>query len=134
MEEFYLQIRTVHILAVTASGLLFAARGGAFNLLGASWPRLFPVRLASWIVDTVLLSAALMLMTVLRQFPIVDHWLTVKVTLLLVYIGLGTQAFAATRPRPVRIGFWLAALSVFGFIVTVAQAHHPLGFFAGAGG
>ncbi|MBI2260746.1 MAG: SirB2 family protein [Caulobacterales bacterium] len=134
MEEFYLQIRTVHISAVTASGLLFAARGGAFNLLGASWPRFFPVRLASWVVDTVLLSAALMLMTVVRQFPFVDHWLTVKVTLLVVYIGLGTLAFAPARPRSVRIGFWLAALAVFGFIVTVARAHHPLGFFAGAGG
>lgn len=56
MEEFYLQIRTVHIWAVTASGLLFALRGGAFNLLGASWPKALPVRLLSWTVDAVLLS------------------------------------------------------------------------------
>lgn len=133
MEEFYLQIRTVHISAVTASGLLFAARGGAFNLLGASWPRRFPVRLATWIVDTVLLSAALILMTIVREYPFVDHWLTVKVTLLVLYIGLGTQAFAAACPRRVRIGFWLAALAVFGFIVMVARAHHPLGLFAGIG-
>lgn len=134
MEEFYLQIRTVHIWAVTASGLLFALRGGAFNLLGATWPKTLPVRLLSWVIDTTLLTAALMLMTIVRQYPFVDHWLTVKVTLLVVYIGLGTQAFAPARSRSARIGFWLAALLVFGFIVTVARAHNPLGLFAALGG
>ena len=130
MEEFYLQIRTVHIWAVTASGLLFALRGGAFNLLNATWPRALPTRLLSWTIDTTLLTAALMLMTVVRQYPFVDHWLTVKVVLLLVYIGLGTQAFACGRSRRMRIAFWVAALLLFAFIVTVARAHHPLGFFA----
>ncbi len=134
MEEFYLQIRTVHIWAVTASGTLFALRAGAFNLIGAAWPKRLPVRMLSWAIDTTLLTAALMLMTIVRQYPFVDHWLTVKVTLLLVYIGLGTQAFSLRRPKAVRIGFWLAALAVFGFIVTVARAHHPLGLFAAFGG
>jgi uncharacterized membrane protein SirB2 len=133
MEEFYPQIRAVHIWAVTASGLLFALRGGAFNLLGATWPRALPARLASWTIDTTLLTAALMLMTVVRQYPFVDHWLTVKVLLLLVYIGLGTQAFSARLGRGRRLAFLAAALAVFGFIVTVARAHHPLGLFAGLG-
>lgn len=134
MEEFYLQIRTVHIWAVTASGTLFALRAGAFNLLGAAWPKSLPVRMLSWAIDTTLLTAALMLMTIVRQYPFVDHWLTVKVTLLLVYIGLGAQAFSLRRTKGLRIGFWLAALAVFGFIVTVARAHHPLGFLAGLTG
>lgn len=131
MEEFYIQIRTVHIWAVSASGLLFLLRGGAFNLFGAAWPRALPARMLSWTVDTILLTAALMLMTVVRQYPFVDSWLTAKLLLLVVYIGLGTQALAAARPRRARIGFWIAALMVFGFIVTVARAHHPLGLFAG---
>jgi uncharacterized membrane protein SirB2 len=131
MEAFYTQIRTVHILAVTASGLLFALRGGAFNIAGATWPKSLPVRLLSWTIDTTLLTAALMLMTIVRQYPFVDHWLTTKVVLLVVYIGLGTQAFAKARSRRARIAFWVAALLVFGFIVTVARAHDPLGLFAG---
>ena len=134
MEAFYLEIRTVHIWSVIASGALFALRGGAFNLLGATWPKALPARLLSWTIDTTLLTAALILMTIVRQYPFVDHWLTVKVTLLVVYIGLGTQAFAMRRPKAVRIGFWIAALMVFGFIVTVARAHHPLGFLAGVAG
>lgn len=134
MEEFYLQIRTVHIWAVTASGTLFALRAAAFNLTGAAWPKSLPVRMLSWGIDTTLLTAALMLMTIVQQYPFVDHWLTVKVVLLLVYIGLGTQAFSLRRTRAARIGFWLAALAVFGFIVTVARAHDPWGLFAAVGG
>jgi len=133
MEEFYSEIRTVHISAVLASGLLFFLRGAAFNLMGAAWPGGLPVRLLSWTIDSVLLTAALMLMTVVRQYPFVDSWLTVKVLLLAVYIGLGTLAFGAARPRPVRIGFWIAAITVFGFMVTVARAHDPAGVFAGTG-
>lgn len=134
MEAFYPEIRTVHIWAVTASGVLFALRGGAFNLLGASWPKTLPVRLLSWTIDTVLLTAALMLMTVVRQYPFVDPWLTAKVLLLVVYIGLGTLALTPARSCRSRIGFSIAALMVFGFIVTVARAHHPLGLFSGMAG
>lgn len=134
MEEFYVPIRTVHIWAVTASGLLFALRCGGFNLLGAGWPKALPVRLLSWSIDTVLLTAALMLMTVVDQYPFVEPWLTVKVLLLVVYIGLGTVAFGASRSRRTRIGFSVAALTVLSFIVTVARAHHPLGLFSGMAG
>ena len=130
MDEFYFELRAVHIWSVVASGALFALRGAAFTLFGAAWPKALPVRLLSWTIDTTLLTAALMLMTVVRQYPFADHWLTVKVVLLVVYIGLGTQAFAQGRPGRLRVGFMVAALAVFGFIVTVARAHHPLGLFA----
>jgi uncharacterized membrane protein SirB2 len=46
-----------------------------------------------------------MLMTIVRQYPFVHGWLTVKVVLLVVYI--------------------LAALLVFGYIYSVARAHDP---------
>ena len=130
MEAYYLQIRTVHVAAALASGCLFLLRGLALNGFSARWPKALPVRVLSWTIDTTLLTAALMLMTVVRQYPFVDHWLTVKVVLLVVYIGLGTQAFASGRSRRLRTGFWVAALLLFAFIVTVARAHHPLGFFA----
>ena len=93
MEEFYPQIRALHIGAVIASGTLFALRGGALNLLGAVWPKGRPARILSWTIDSILLAAALTLMTVVRQYPFVHVWLTVKVVLLVIYIGLGTQAF-----------------------------------------
>ena len=85
----------------------------------------------SWTIDTVLLTAALMLMTIVQQYPFIDGWLTAKVLLLIVYIALGVVALRPERPRRMRILFWLAALAVFAFIVTIARTHHPLGFLAG---
>lgn len=129
MEEFYLEIRGIHIGAVVASGSLFALRALAQNLLEARWPSALPVRVISWAVDTILLTAALMLMTIVRQFPFVDAWLTVKVVLLLAYIVIGWWAFRAGR-KQVRIACSVAALLIFGFIITVARTHNPLGLFS----
>ena len=132
VEEFYPQIRHVHIAAVTASGALFFLRGLALNMFGQSWAMAAPLRWTSYAIDTVLLTAALMLMTIVQQYPFADHWLTVKVLLLVVYVVLGSFALKRGRTRAARIGFWLAASAVFLFIVSVARAHHPLGVLAGS--
>ncbi len=132
MEEFYEQIRAVHIGSVLASGGLFLLRGFGVNVFGASWPMWAPVRYLSYTIDTVLLTAALMLMTIVRQYPFVHGWLTVKVVLVVVYIVLGVFALKRGRTRPVRLGFFAAALLVFGFIYTVARAHDPAGLFSPA--
>ena len=129
MVEFYHEIRLTHITAVLASGSLFFARGLVL-FAGGQWALSAPLRYLSYTIDTVLLTAALMLMTIVRQYPFVHGWLTVKVLLLVVYIGLGAVALRPERPRKVRLIFWLAALAVFIFIVTVARAHNPLGFAA----
>jgi uncharacterized membrane protein SirB2 len=128
MLEFYPDIRWVHICAVIASGSLFALRGAGV-LAGARWPMWAPLRYLTYTVDTVLLTAALMLITLLHQYPFVHAWLTVKVCLLVVYIGLGSFALRRARTRQARALCYVAALAVFLFIVSVARAHHPLGFF-----
>lgn len=128
MIEFYPEVRLVHIIAVLASGSLFALRGLALNL-GYGWAKATPLRFLSYTIDTVLLTAALMLMTMVQQYPFVDAWLTVKVVLLVIYIGLGMVAFWAGRKPAARLGAWIAALAVYAFIFSVARAHHPLGIF-----
>jgi uncharacterized membrane protein SirB2 len=130
--EFYLEIRLVHILAALASGGLFLVRGlGLFA--GAGWPKSVPIRFLAYSIDTVLLTAALMLMTIVQQYPLLHAWLTVKVLLLPVYIALGAVAFwKASARRAVRGGCWFAALLVYLFIISVARAHHPLGLLAGS--
>jgi uncharacterized membrane protein SirB2 len=124
--EFYSQIKWVHIAAVSASGILFFIRGLALHA-GAAWPMAAPLRYLSYAIDTVLLTAALMLVTILHQYPFVHGWLTVKVLLLLVYVVLGSLALKRGRTRAVRVACWLAALAVYLFIVTVARTHNPLG-------
>jgi uncharacterized membrane protein SirB2 len=119
----------VHIAAVIASGSLFALRG-AGTLAGASWPMWAPLRHLSYTIDTVLLTAALMLVTILHQYPFVQAWLTVKVLLLVVYILLGSLALRRGRTQSQRAWCLAAALLVYLFIVSVARAHHPLGSFS----
>jgi uncharacterized membrane protein SirB2 len=127
--EFYPQIKWVHVAAVIASGSLFALRGVGV-LAGARWPLWAPLRYLTYTVDTVLLTAALMLATVLRQYPFVHGWLTAKVGLLVVYVLLGTFALKRGRTPRTRAICFVAALAVYAFMVTIARAHHPLGLFA----
>mgnify|MGYP001078224287 CR=1 FL=1 len=129
MIDYYVEIRFIHIAAVIASGSLFFVRGLAVNL-GAQWAMAAPLRYLSYAIDTVLLAAAVMLAAMLHQYPFVHGWLTTKVLLLVVYIVLGSLALKRARTQRMRWVAFLAALLVFGYIVSVARAHHPLGIFA----
>lgn len=129
MIEFYPQIKSVHIAAVMASGLLFFLRGASLHA-GMQWAMAAPVRYLSYAIDTTLLTAALMLATLLHQYPFVHAWLTVKVLLLVVYIVLGTFALKRGSTRKIRIACWVAALIVYAFIISVARMHNPVGIFA----
>ena len=129
METFYLEIRTVHIGAIILSGLLMLLRGVVHNGLGASWVMSWPVRTLAYTVDTVVLTAALMLTTIIHKFPFVDGWLTMKVLLLLVYIILGYVALRG-RTKRARWTSLAGAALVYSLIATVARAHNPLGFLA----
>jgi len=129
MIEFYPQIKLVHVLCVILSGSLFCARG-SMMLAGSRLANHAALRLISYAIDTTLLTAALMLATILYQYPFVQSWLTVKVLLLVVYIVLGVFALRRARTRRTRAICFVAAMAVFLFIVSVAVAHDPRGIFA----
>jgi uncharacterized membrane protein SirB2 len=129
MIEFYPQIKLVHIAAVLASGGLFLIRGLAVQL-GAGWGMAAPMRYLSYSIDTVLLTAALMLATMLHFYPFVHPWLTVKVALLVVYVVLGSIALKRGRTSRARAVCWVMALLVYGTMISVARTHHPLGFLS----
>jgi uncharacterized membrane protein SirB2 len=131
LETFYPQILMVHISAVLLSGGLFFTRAAASNIFGAPWIMAAPLRYLSYSIDTVLLTAALMLMTVTHQYPFVDAWLTTKVVLLVVYVLLGSFALKRARDRTSRLLCSAAAVAIFAFVISVALTHNPLGIFAG---
>ena len=128
MIDFYPQIKLVHVVAVLASGSLFFLRGLVLHF-GGRWAMAAPLRYLSSAIDTVLLAAALMLATILHQYPFVHGWLTMKVVLLVVYVVLGTYALKRGQTKRTRVLCWLAALVVYAFIISVARAHHPAGVF-----
>ncbi|WP_395020532.1 SirB2 family protein [Dongia sp.] len=129
MTELYPWIKLVHIAAVAASGSLFALRG-LLLILDRPWAMARPVRTLSQAIDTLLLAAAITLTVIIGQYPFADAWLTAKVLLLVLYIALGVIAFRKERSKAARIFYWLAALAVFGFIVSVALTHDPRGLFS----
>ena len=128
MMEFYPQIKWVHVCAVLLSGSLFALRG-ACVLAGMRWPRVAPVRYASYAIDTTLLTAALMLVTILPAAMFANHWLTVKLCFVVVYVALGIAAMRARR-RGMQASFYAAALVAFTLVIGIARMHQPLGWFA----
>ena len=128
MIEFYPQIKLAHIGLVLASGLLFALRG-LLVMLGQRWAMAAPLRWLSYTIDTSLLTAALMLLVVLQVNPFTTAWLATKLILLVVYVVLGSLALKRAKGRGMRLATYLAALAVFGFMYSVARAHHPLGVF-----
>ncbi|HSI56809.1 MAG TPA: SirB2 family protein [Ideonella sp.] len=130
MIEFYPQVRAVHIGAVLASGAVFALRGAGV-LGGMRWPQAAPLRYLSYAVDTVLLTAALMLVSMLPAAVFANHWLTVKLVLLVVYVVLGSFALKRGRSARVRALCFGAAVAVYAFIFGIARTHQPLGWWAG---
>ncbi len=127
MIEFYPHIKWVHVAAVMASGLLFALRGLLAQIGRQRLALAAPVRYLSYTIDTTLLTAALMLVTILPGALFANGWLAVKIVLLVVYIVLGYMALRPGRSAGTRMACYLAALAVFGFIYSVARAHHPGG-------
>ena len=130
MIEFYAQIKWVHVAAVTCSGMLFLLRG--LLVLGGrgAWARRAAVRYLSYTIDSVLLTAALMLFTMLPSELFGNGWLTVKLVLLVVYIALGVMALRDGGSPRRRAVCFASALAVFALMVSIARAHHPLGLLA----
>jgi uncharacterized membrane protein SirB2 len=130
MEAFYPEIRNVHIASALASFALFLARALALNLFKASWPLATLVRIASYSIDTVLFTAALMLVVITRQYPFDASWLTMKAVVILpIYIFLGYWALRAKRDE-LRLAATAGAAAAFLFIFSIARTHSPFGIFS----
>ena len=129
MFEFYPQIKLFHMSVALLSGALFALRG-AFALGGARWPQALPVKWLSYAVDTSLLTAALMLLTILPWAMFANGWLLVKIVLIVVYVVLGVMAMRPQRNRRSRAICYGLALLTFVAIYVTARTHNPLGALA----
>jgi uncharacterized membrane protein SirB2 len=127
MIEFYTEVRAVHIGAVITSGVLFAARGIGV-LTGRSWPQATPVRLSSYTIDTVLLTAALMLVAMLPAAMFGNGWLATKLALLVLYVVAGSMALKRSRSAAGRRLWFAAALLLYACMFGIARMHHPLGW------
>lgn len=125
---FYPQIKSMHVALAMLSGAVFALRG--FGVLaGMRWPQTLPMRWTSIVIDTGLLTAALMLLTILPWATFGNGWLAVKLALLVVYVVLGLFALGRARRPLTRAACYVLALLTYSMVYGIARAHHPLGVF-----
>ena len=125
----YILVKYVHVTAVTLSLTGFFLRGILMMrespLIGARWIKVLP-----HVNDTILLAAALSLAFMSEQYTFVAGWVTAKVLGVTAYIILGALALRDASTRKMRIACFLAAMAVFGWIVSVALSRQPAGFLA----
>ena len=123
----YQLIINLHITTVLFSLLLFLFRGiwvlrhGQHNR--PRWMKWLP-----HVNDTMLFVLGIALMLTIQQYPVVNAWLTAKLTALLIYILLGMVVMKWAKQRRSQFIAWLSALVVFAYMVGVAISKQPLIF------
>ncbi len=125
----YLAVKYLHVTCVVLSGGGFAVRG-VWTLFDSPLLRRRWVRVLPHVNDSLLLGAAIALCVLGGQYPLVQTWLTAKVFGLIAYIILGAIALGRDYGRRVRLVSGIAALTVFGYIVSVALTKDAWGMFA----
>ncbi len=123
----YLVAHHLHVACVVISVLLFALRG-ALMIAGSTYQRAPVLRVLPHAVDTLLLTSALWLASILYMSPFRDAWLAAKVLGLVAYVVLGSLALRPGRSRPFRLTAFAAALATIGWIASVAVTKSPWGF------
>ncbi|WP_039913403.1 SirB2 family protein [Cellvibrio mixtus] len=123
----YLALKHLHLTFVALSLILFVLRGIWLfmnsGMLGKKWVKILP-----HIISSLLLISGIVLAVNLNMSPGNQPWLLAKIIALVAYIGLGVAAFKAANPITSK-AFWLIALLVFAYMVSVAVTKNPLGFF-----
>lgn len=117
--------KTLHILAALASFTLFSLRS-YWKLIASSQLKQRWIKILPHIVDTVLLGTAVVMMVLIHQYPFADHWLTVKLVVLIIYILQGLAVLKFARNRSTIVVTWAVAQVLFFYIVAVALTHHPM--------
>lgn len=122
-------LKHLHLTTVILSFCLFIMRGiwmmAESPHLQARWVRIVP-----HVIDAILLASAIGLTLTLHQYPFAQGWLTAKVLGLIAYIILGSIALKRGSTLAIRVAAFIGSLAIFGYIVSVALTHSPLGFLA----
>ncbi len=121
MSAYLPLIKQWHVVLALLSLTGFFLRG-LFMLFQSEWLQHRFVKRAPHIVDSLLFLLGVTLLWLGPWSLASATWLQVKLTALLLYIGLGFIALRRGRfSHGVRIAAWLAALSVFSYMLAVAH-------------
>jgi uncharacterized membrane protein SirB2 len=123
----YTGLKHLHMLCAVLSIIGFIIRGGMRLADSPALQRKF-FRIAPHIIDTVLLASAIGLLFTLQMNPLTQSWLIAKIIGLVLYIALGLVVMRFASTRAIRATAYVAAIVVFGYLLTVARLKTPIPF------
>jgi uncharacterized membrane protein SirB2 len=123
----YVLLKQVHVFFALASIIGFILRWN-WKMGGSRLSQMKLTKTAPHVIDTLFLTTGVALAFTINQYPFSTAWLTAKITGLLVYIMLGMFAMSDKISRPWRVTAFLAAISTYAWILTVARFKSPWGF------
>jgi len=125
----YLLLRQLHTLTAVLTITGFVLRG-YWMITGSGKLHRRITRIAPHVVDTLFLSSGIAMLVNLSLNPLSQGWLLAKFVGLIVYILLGAVAIRRGSTMQIRTVAFVAALSVFAYIVGVAMSKSPASWLA----
>jgi uncharacterized membrane protein SirB2 len=122
-------LKYVHVTSVVLSISGYLVRG-VWMIRASPWLQKTWVKVVPHIIDSTLLISAILLAIQVRQYPLVQAWLTAKVLALIAYIVVGAIGLKYGKTKKIRIAAWLSAIAIFLYIVLVALTRQVLPFVA----
>ena len=125
----YLLIKYVHTLSASLTITGFVIRG--YWMMTGSDKLQHPVtRVLPHVVDTIFLLSGIAMLVMLSLNPLAQSWLLAKFAGLILYVLLGTVAIRRGSSLEIRTAAFVAALSMFAYVVGVAQSKSPASWLA----
>lgn len=108
----YMAVKHIHLTLIAVSVLFFITRY-IWVMTDSAMMQKKWVKVVPHIVDTLLLTSALVLCVILTQYPFVTAWLTEKLIGLILYIGFGLLALKLGKDKKIKtVGFVLAIATI----------------------
>ena len=98
-----------------------------WRMIQSPWAKTRAARVVPHVVDTFFLATAVMLGSMATGNSLSVAWFSAKIAGLVLYILLGMAAMHSAPAISRSLPFFIAAVLVFGWIVTVAVTKSPLG-------
>ena len=118
---FYNLLKLGHIACVVISGSLFVYRYARLRM-HPDQPLAKALKVLPHINDTVLLSCAIGMLSLIGLNPFTTPWLLAKIVALLVYIVLGAICMRSLPGSRRQAVSFVAAISVFAYILLVGMS------------
>ncbi len=125
---YYEILKLAHVACVVISGSMFIYRYAVLNM-HPDRPLAKALKVLPHINDTVLLSCAIGMLSLIGLNPFTTPWLLAKIVALLTYIVLGTICMRSLPGSRHQTVSFVAAISVFAYILLVGLSKQaiPLG-------